>query len=184
MASSPMAQAQFSFEGAEVAGTVSGGVDIDNDGVYDDGTWSLVHNTSPKIEAINFPAVGGVSMRYRPDVADGIIADFTVLLNDPDVTYDLAIYGNEGQNQTYEAAASSYELSWPVAGTAEVFDPIYDQINDAATIVTPNSITVFQNRPPAEIVAECAFRGRDDKDYLSECLEWYGRAFWNDIAEN
>ena len=169
-------QAQIAFEGTESPqGTVSGNVDLDEDGVFTDGTWSLVSLPSNSIQQINYPPSGGVSMRYRRRGNYDINAVFEVGFTDPDITYQTTIYVNEDLNQAYESRAFDFTFTWVGGvGAAQVFDPsIYDQIDDTATVTGPNSIQIFQNVVPASAPSSCAWNGNVGGYWRNRCLEWY-----------
>lgn len=164
------AHAQISFD--RPGGATSGGIDVDGDGVYDEGTWEFT-NRGRALNSFNITSEGGFAARYRQNSGTyTVLADFTATLTDPEVTFQLGVFGNETLGQTYESKASQYIISWTgITGSGTVLDPSpYDQIDDNTIIDTPSSITVFQNLPPAAAPRSCVWNTAGH--WRNFCLEW------------
>ncbi|MEO1197602.1 MAG: OmpA family protein, partial [Pseudomonadota bacterium] len=134
------AAADFIFSGSATGGTV----DFDSDG-NPDGTWTMQVNpvvgngVDPASETVFFPAAGGAGFRYNGTAPWSLDNTFNVVLTDPEVTFQLTLFGNIGEASTdFGSRFNDYSLSWTGgSGAATVNDPagqLTNIVNGAASV--------------------------------------------------
>ena len=111
MISASSASAQFVFSGSGSGGTF----DFDGDGSAD-GTWTI-SNMGPTGETVTFPAAGGVSFRFDNPADDSsggwnLDSTFNAVPNDPEITYQLTIFGNNGSGDDFGSRFNDYTVNW------------------------------------------------------------------------
>ena len=179
----PSAQAQFIFSGNATGGTF----DYDDDGIAD-GTWTI-SNSGQNSANVFFPSEGGVGFQYT--VNGDLTSVFNAVPNDPEVTYQLTLFGNNGSG-TFGSAFDSYTLSWTGgSGQAQVVDPD-TEIENIST--TTNSIT-FEQVPNGNSVPVNSSNGQNCNlgnsvgAIRNDCLDWsvnlpFGASNLTLLAEN
>lgn len=145
------AAADFIFSGTATGGSV----DYDGDGLSD-GTWSMMGNpvtgngVDPASETVYFPTEGGAAFRYNGTAPWSLDTTFDVSLTDPEVTYQLTLFGNIGVASTdFGSRFNDYTLSWTGGGgaAATVRDPASQltNITNGTTSVAFNQVRLITN---------------------------------------
>lgn len=157
----------------QLSGTNTGGdVDVDGDGVAD-GTWSMV---SAATGVASFP-IGGVAFSYSEGTSWDLNTTFNVVMDDPDFTFQLTLFGNADINSSLYSAFSAYDITWQNGGTtATVEDPDPIQLENIAYADRQIS---FNQRQGNEIKADfpdfstgCYISTNLTAGLKNKCLTW------------
>jgi len=165
------AQAQFIFSGTSTGGTI----DYDNDGVSD-GTWNISNSGQNSIKSF-FPAEGGVGFEYNgPNSGWDLTSNFDVAFNDPDITFQLTLFGNNDNpgNNRFGSRFSNYSLNWTGGtGAATVNDP---DPGGEITAITHGSSSVNFMQTTSSTIPATTENGASCITGIAlrnECLNWF-----------
>lgn len=161
------AQAQIVFNGPATGGSVSGGIDVNGDGVYTDGSWNATMSPTATANTINY-INNGIStvLQGGPSYTGTYAVNFSI--TDPSVVYRVVVTGNTGMNQSFEQKYSGHTITWSGGGTATIADPS-SQLSSVSS--SAGSVSFVQNQATLAD-GSCAYFPPTNMAWRNYCVAW------------